>query len=69
MMGRVVKEMMVELVMWSMGETIMQAGGMVEIVVEPVELRRGEATVLRTGHPDHFSGLVEEDQLQVLPEL
>ena len=46
-----------------MGETIVQAGGMVEIVVDPVELRRGEVTVLRTGHPDHFSGLVEEDQL------
>ena len=49
-----------------MGETIVQAEGMVEIMVESVELRRGKVTVLGAGHPDHFSDLVEEDQLQVL---
>ena len=49
-----------------MGETIVQAEDMEEIMVESVELRRGQVTVLGAGHPDHFSDLVEEDQLQVL---
>ena len=49
-----------------MGETIVQAEDMEEIMVESVELRRGQVTVLGAGHPDHFSDLVEEDQPQVL---
>ena len=49
-----------------MGETIVQAEDMEEIMVESVELRRGQVTVLGAGHPDHFSDLVEEGQPQVL---
>ena len=54
-MGRMVKGMSQSPAVGSVVETVVRAEDMEEIVV------------MGAGHLDHFSDLVKEDQLQVLP--